>query len=494
MRIRRVASPRSAGVVLAAVIGLALAAWPGAAGAQHAPATQGANAASKARLGVSPARQHPKGQATVSGQAFPAGAAVTVTFDKATVAKAKANSKGAFTATVTVPASAKPGTHELDATTTKEKAVSAKVSMTVSTNWRMAGFDAQGQYSNPYENVLGRSNAATLTPAWTDLTSSYSTDTTGRWTSPILVNGYLYTSYYFNDQEDVGALTKIDAATGAVVWQAQSAYGASGVVVYNGDDFWFGSGIYITDDATGAYVGKINNVAGVTAAQVVGNMVYTQGTGGYPAEVNLDTDQVVWEYTPATGTDLASGWTYDNGAIYMALYVEATSSYNIVALNATNGDVLWNEPSPAPIGSDSPDPVAENSAVVFATSRGTTFALDEQSGSELWSTSTGTTEPYELAAANESIYEIFDYSVVALGDTDGTIQWTTPLQTGGAAVWANGVLYVTTGGITALDDQTGDVISTISSPDNFQGLALVNGNLYASSIHQAFVDYSSGNS
>jgi outer membrane protein assembly factor BamB len=354
----------------------------------------------------------------------------------------------------------------------------------------MAGFDPQAQSWNPWENVLTRSNVSGLQVAWVDSTTSESNDTTGLFEAPSVVDGYVYTTIDYNDSFAQAYLVKLDAATGAIVWKTKYPGDDLGAVVYNGFDYWVGSGvILVTNDSTGAVVANISGGCGQEI--VVGNALYSCGTrNGVPAEYNLDTNQMIWSSLPA-GDSASSGFAYDDGMLFLAVTVNdgATSE---VALDASDGSLVWSTAMPDQVQQA---PVVVAGDVIFADTGGTTYALDENDGSQNWATADvpggGHTPP---AAASGAVFQFGDPGVTALNATTGSVLWTDPAVQGDRAfsdAIANGVLYVANAGLTALDTNTG---ATLYSDQTYlnAGIAVANGNVYTGTFHGGLdlLDYS----
>src|SRR5437899_6736037 len=80
-------------------------------------------------------------------------------------------------------------------------------------DWPQYGFDAEHTSFNPEEALLGRDNVSTLMVAWQYFfpCSTYS--------SPVVVDGVLYTGSYCGDFE------ALDAVTGQVLWSKSNLGG-----------------------------------------------------------------------------------------------------------------------------------------------------------------------------------------------------------------------------------------------------------------------------
>ena len=170
--------------------------------------TGASSAPAAAQLKLTPSFGPPTSRLRVSGRGFGASETVDVSFDTTPVATAITNPTGAFIARIRVPATATPGTHTVTATA-QSSGLSAQASFLVRTDWPMAGFGPAHLGYNRFENVIGPSNAANLTEAWT-------LHTGGSVSSAVVVGGLVYAGS--ND----GYLYALDAATGSQVWAAMS--------------------------------------------------------------------------------------------------------------------------------------------------------------------------------------------------------------------------------------------------------------------------------
>src|SRR5258708_37025462 len=151
---------------------------------------------------------------------------------------------GSFSAPITVPASAPPGPHIVQATG-QSSGLSAQAKFLVQTDWPMNGYDSRHTRFNPYENVLNATNVSNLVQDWTATTGNRID------ASPAVVNGVVYAG-----SSDT-YMYAFDAKTGTTVWKAPGVWpiGASPAVadrvVYTGS----GDGnLYAFNAKTGAVV------------------------------------------------------------------------------------------------------------------------------------------------------------------------------------------------------------------------------------------------
>ena len=443
-----------------------------AASARHEASAAGA------LVKVQPVMQHPRGSIIVSGSGYVARAVVTVRLDGQKLGSAHASSSGAFRLTATVPATSRPGEHTVKALAA---GTTAQTGLLVRTNWPMGGFGPAQHSANPYENVLSASTVGGLTVAWQQTFGT--SDNTAYYSAPSLINGYLYTSVALADDPGPGDLLKLDASTGAVVWSKNGGPATGPPVVYNGNVYWDQGGqVYVTSDATGQAL-EVLQAGGFDQEVLVGSTLYT-GT----AAIDLDTNQLLWSGTPAN-TAVTSGFAYADGMVFMGVQDNQAGTYAFDALDATTGALVWS-------ASDSnfvqQTPTVDNGEVIYSDKSGTTYALDESTGTQLWAAPHTFGGNGSAAVIGGVVYQVDD-GIYALNESTGAVTWSNALNNGGGANFdvavANGVLYVAGNALTAIDTATGATISH-SEAHKDTGLAVVNGNIYASQrAGLGFIDY-----
>src|SRR4029079_6597885 len=179
------------------------------------------------------------------------------------------NGSGAFPpVTVTVPASAEPGTHWISVQG-RRSGLGAQAAFTVRTDWPQFRFNNKRVGRNPTENVLDPANVGGLDLAWSYTTGDIVAP------SPAVVNGMVYVG---SDDNNVYAL---DASTGALVWtystggDVESSPAVANGVVYVGS---FDHKIYALDAATGALIWSFTTGHIVFSPPAVANGVVYVGS------------------------------------------------------------------------------------------------------------------------------------------------------------------------------------------------------------------------
>ncbi len=114
---------------------------------------------------------------------------------------------GSFSFGITIPPTALPGSHSIQATG-QSSGLTASRTFLVNTNWYQFGYDHAHGRTNPYENVLSRTNVSHLTLDWRYTTG----DVIG--SSPAVVSGVVYLG---SDDQNMYAL---DAKTGTNLWSS----------------------------------------------------------------------------------------------------------------------------------------------------------------------------------------------------------------------------------------------------------------------------------
>ena len=193
---------------------------------------------------------------------------------------------------------------------------------------------------------------------------------------------------------------------------------------------------------------KIPNVAGTPIVSQSTGLVYVS-SGGYVYgsiyALNESTGQIVWEDGPLNQTGLAfsttAGIALDNGSIFAG-----TGSNQLVKLNATDGQPMWNVSATlgvignpgyydgipaAPLVYDGRVIVGESSSEVGA--RGFVRAFNESSGELLWTFYTVPPAPI-----NSTDQEMYNNTWGSCYDCGGGDVWNTPATDGGVIYFGTG--------------------------------------------------------
>ena len=190
--------------------------------AAHASATT-------ATITLSKVTGPPTTPVTINGTGFGSSETVSATFDTTTTLGSTTTSgTGSFSLAITIPATALPGKQSIQATG-QSSGLTASRTFLVNTSWSQFGYDQTHSRTNPYENVLSRTNVSNLTLDWHYTTGN------GIGSSPTVANGVLYIGS--------GSVYALNAKTGAKLWSYSTGYGidsspavANGVLYIGSDD------------------------------------------------------------------------------------------------------------------------------------------------------------------------------------------------------------------------------------------------------------------
>ena len=270
-----------------------------------------------------PTTVHPGQTVTISGSGFDNSEAVDVYLDTTDTLLLVSSATGTLTGSLTVPATAAPGTHSITAIG-RRSTDAAQHALTVSTSWTQFGFGAAHTSVNPYENTLSSSNVPALGTVW----SVYASTTGG---TPAVVSSHVY----------VGTTTGVaayNALTGATLWNRNlgANFSASPTVVgstlYIGD---LSGNFYALNAGTGATIWKVTFAGYIYGSAVVANgIIYVGSYQGSFYALKATTGAVVWSYALSSGTDTSAALV--NGKVYFGGY-----DNNIYCLNAATGAKLW---------------------------------------------------------------------------------------------------------------------------------------------------------
>lgn len=133
--------------------------------------------------------------------------------------------------------------------------------------------------------------------------------------------------------------------------------------------------------------------------------------------LDAHTGAMLWGPVAVAGTYFGSGLTYDNGRVFVLMFDGIVSAFN-----AADGGALWNTKLPGDWYQGSPNAYG---GIVFVDGEGGLSAVDEASGSILWTNSTaGSTEFSSPAISSEGVYTQNSSCVSGAFDPmDGTRQW-----------------------------------------------------------------------
>lgn len=428
---------------------------------------------------VAPVYGHPGLAVTVTGSGFGDGEAVDVYIDTVDTELLVSTATGTFTGSVTIPASATPGTHYITAIG-RHSGTAAQHSFDVTTKWAEHGFGAAQLGWNPYENVLTPSTVPGLGLLWAASISSSAGGT------PAIFNRVAYVG-------TAAGVQAVSATTGAVIWSklTTSIFYSSPAV--SGSSVFIGSSngvVYALNTANGATLWSYSTGGSIFASPVVsgGTVFIASFVGGGNSSVyalQATTGKVLWTYTP--GDDFDGSPTVVSGVVYIGGYYLG----KLYALNASTGTPLWSFTTGGAVEST---PAIANNVLYFGSDDETVYALrttGASPGQLLWSYATGGVIVDSIAVADGIVYTgSADDNMYALNGHNGSLIW--KLTTGSLArspSVAGGVVYFTSedGFLYAVYATNGSIIATAQVDFNYFGApAISDGVLFVSSYRGGF--------
>ena len=434
-------------------------------------------------LTATPGYPHPQSVLNFSGAGFADGEAVDVYVGLTDTLLLVASATGTLSGTVTVPAATQPGRLYVTAIGRKS-GDAAQAGVTVTTPWLEQGFGAAHLGWNPYENMLGTSNASSLGVLWDAPTNGYGT-------TPVIDNGRVIIG-------TAAGLESLSTATGAVQWTSETNQGfyaspaVSGTTVYAGG--YAGettANFYAVSLTTGKQIwSTLLGSSVLSSAVVVGGTVYVGCEDDKVYALNATTGAIYWTYT--TGAFIDSSPAVVNGVLYIG-----STDDTVYALNASTGALIWSYKTGGPVEST---PAVSNGVVYVGSDDKKVYALSAKGpnlGALLWSYTTGNGVFESPAVANNQVFiGSSDGNMYALNAYSGALQWdlTTKGVLGSAAV-ANGVVYFTSrdGSVYAVAATYGGILATGQTGATYLGSPVVSdGIAYLSTIGGDTFAFSAG--
>jgi outer membrane protein assembly factor BamB len=233
---------------------------------------------------------------------------VDLYFDTTDEALATSNGTGNFTGTVSIPASAVPGTHFVTAAG-RHTGLSAQAPFAVSTDWAQFRYSARHKGASPFENVLSAGNVSRMDDNW-----KFATTTQSLLSAPAVAGGTVYVGA--NDFN----VYAVSAATGAKLWSfatgsvVESSPAVANGLVYAGA----GNGsLYALSAATGGMVWSMNTGGAVESSPaVVNGVVYVGSDSGEVSAFNATDGTPLWQFSTG-GSSFFSSPAVSNGNVYI---------------------------------------------------------------------------------------------------------------------------------------------------------------------------------
>ena len=278
------------------------------------------------------------------------------------------------------------------------------------------------------------------------------------------------------------SLSALNAGTGALVWaiQAPPRYEGSPTVVNGaayicgGGDGWVGA--WALNATTGADIWYRSGPCGLPPA-VVNGVVYQstlwrdRRSGCRHRRASVELGAVV---------RISGAPAVANGVVYVT-----SVQTGVYALDASTGVLLWNFPDQGQLWQlYAPPVVADGLVYVISGYDGTLCALKADTGQLAWTYQTGGGTNSPPAVANGVLYVSSD-KLYALNASTGALLYATAWAPASPPVVANGVIYVGSGyNLYAADASTGASSGNTQRVIRFESAPMVvNGMVYA-----AFID------
>jgi outer membrane protein assembly factor BamB len=322
----------------------------------------------------------------VSGTGYGDYEAVDVYVDTTDTLLLATSSTGTMSGSVTIPASASPGTHYVTAVGRKTGTAVQK-DFTVTTPWAQVGFGYAHQRANPFENTLTTSNIANAGTLWTNTTPA-----SGATVAVVGTRAYIST---------LTGVEAVSTSTGKQIWKAitGSPFYASPTVlagvVYVGSS---SKTMYALNATTGATIwSRQMNASVLSSATVVNGTLYFGCADGKVYALNASTGgPIYWSF--ATQGIVQSTPTVVDGV----LYVGATDD-KVYALNATTGATIWSYTTGGQIVSS---PAVYDGVVYVGSGDGKVYALSARGmpGNLLWSYQTDYTVDESPAVYGNTVF------------------------------------------------------------------------------------------
>jgi outer membrane protein assembly factor BamB len=273
--------------------------------------------------------------------------------------------------------------------------------------------------------------------------------------SPAVANGMVYVATTNN------TVYALNAATGMLAWTsgtgdtiAFSPTVANGLVYVGSRDRY----VYAFDGITGNQVWQYETAGAIRTAPAVANgILYVSSGPSIVYALNASNGALIWkdQFSLIANTSTLAGTlgaqSVANSVVYVGV-LRSGQSYDLYALNASTGAVIWRSSNLGFIPLSTP---AVANGMVYLVAGGTVYALNATTGMPVWQ-SVIHGSGYSIVAANGVVYAGSWY-VRGAGTGDGTI--------------------------TAMDASNGNVLWTQTTTggyyDYFPSPAVVNGMIYS---------------
>jgi uncharacterized repeat protein (TIGR02543 family) len=252
------------------------------------------------------------------------------------------------------------------------------------------------------------------------------------WCSPAVANGLVYIGC--NDQK----LHALYTNNGTQKWEFETGNSVQSSPVVVDGVVYFGSNngkLYALDAITGSFLWDIT--VGdfiVSAPAVVDNVVYFGSADHYLYAYNTTSHNQIWNCD--LNGQIRSSPTVTNGVVYIG-----SDDNNVYAVNTSSGTILWSQTT-ATVGGVSSTPTVVNDVVYVGS--GDVYALNAANGDVLWNKAvTSGTDCSPIVVGNILYVGSWGRTAYALNITNGNEVWSKSV---GADIWpapafANDIVY-----------------------------------------------------
>jgi outer membrane protein assembly factor BamB len=336
--------------------------------------------AAGASITLTPNFGPPTSITAINGTGFGVSETVAISFDATSIGTATTDATGAFSANISVPATATPGNHTVTAKGQTSN-LTAQATFLVQTDWSMFGYNAQQTHFNPYENVLSTSNVSGLKLDWSATTGNAISS------SPAVVSGVTY----FGSTD--GKLYAYAAQTGNFKWSFTTGNAISSSPAVNNGIVYVGSTdgkLYAVDGKAGTMLWSYTTGNAISSSPIVApGMVIVGSTDGKLYAIDPKLGTLLWSFT--TGNAISSTPAMAPGMVFVS-----STDGNIYALNAATGTQIWSFASGSSITSS---PAVANGVVYIGLANGKVLALASKTGTQKWHFLTGDTNTFSSSPA-----------------------------------------------------------------------------------------------
>jgi len=278
---------------------------------------------------------------------------------------------------------------------------------------------------------------------------------------PAYDNGIIYIGSTDPNHYDDNYMYALDAITGAEIWKFRSGPWEiiptiNQGVLYAGS---YGKKFYALDQQTGQTLWTFDQASSdfrIGSATYYNGNIYTSNGDWYFYSLDASTGQLNWKtYLVAGGNPAVV-----NGVVYTIGMDAALANSYLYALDAATGQVKWQKNIPDVNGS----PTVVNGVVYIGTGSHRVFALNAETGQDIWQAEVGWWVQSAPIVAGDILYvTVGDGSLAAIDVASGNLLWEHGLYPNGALgglspAVANDMVFAVdvVGRVYALDAKTGE--------------------------------------